>query len=276
MLNSFFVRKIVLKSLEEDIGICDLTTNSIFQDEESSAILIAKEFGVIAGIDIASCVFKTLDSSIIFKEFVKDGEKVVPKQKIAEIQGKTKTILTAERVALNFLQRLSGIATLTANYVDTIKEFDCQILDTRKTTPGLRAFEKYAVKVGGGTNHRLTLDNAVMIKDNHISACGSILEAVKRVRKNIPMTTKIEVETTNFTQIEEALQAKVDIIMLDNMSPKEMKKAVEMIDEKALVEASGGITLEGIREVAKTGVDYISVGALTHSAKALDISLNIY
>lgn len=275
MLDYLVIEDLIKNSLKEDIGLGDLTTNSIFTEEEGKGIFIAKEDGVIAGLPLVAQIWKTINPDLEFETYVNEGDKVLKGQEIAIVQGNLRSILTGERVVLNFLQRLSGIASLTSEYVEEIKDYKAKIVDTRKTIPGLRFLEKYAVRKGGARNHRLSLDNAVMIKDNHIEGCGSITEAVFRVREHIPITTKIEVETKNLQEVEEALKAGVDIIMLDNMNPEMMKQAVSKIGDLALVEASGGINLGTIREVAKTGVDIISVGELTHSAKALDISLNI-
>ncbi|MDK2985273.1 MAG: hypothetical protein PWQ96_915 [Clostridia bacterium] len=276
MLDPFLIEKIIEIALQEDIGFNDITTNSIFSEEISSGVLIAKKPGVIAGLPVAKQVWKKLDDNINFEALVSDGQKVESGEKIALVEGKIRSLLTGERVALNFLQRLSGIATLTSRYVEKVKNYKAIIVDTRKTTPGLRILEKYAITQGGGRNHRLRLDNAVMIKDNHIAGCGSIAEAVERVRKKTPFTITIEVETKNLEEVEEALRAGAGIIMLDNMEPETMKKAVEIIKGSALVEASGGVTLENVQEVAETGVDFISVGELTHSPKALDISFNLF
>ncbi len=269
------IKKIIRNSLEEDIGFGDLTTNSIFTSEKTTGTLISKQDGIIAGLSVAENTWKSIDESISFEYFIKDGDIIHKGQNLAEVNGKIKTLLTGERIALNFLQRLSGIATITSQYVDEIKDYNVKILDTRKTTPGLRCLEKYAVLKGGGKNHRLRLDDAVMIKDNHIAGCGSISEAVKRVRKNIPVTTAIEVETKNLEQVKEALGLGVDIIMLDNMSIGMMKKAVEIVDSTCLIEASGGITLNNVKQVAETGVNFISVGQITHSFTSLDISFNL-
>ncbi|MGB9860264.1 MAG: carboxylating nicotinate-nucleotide diphosphorylase, partial [Moorellaceae bacterium] len=205
----------------------------------------------------------------------REGSRIEAGQAVAGVEGPLLAILGGERVALNFLQRLSGIATLTARYVERVKPYKARICDTRKTAPGLRLLDKYAVRLGGGVNHRWNLGDAVLLKDNHLKAAGGIIPAVEKVRRHIPLTTKIEVEVENLEQVAEALEAKVDIIMLDNMSLSDMRRAVALIDGKALVEASGGITLERVAEVAATGVDFISVGALTHSPPALDFSLEL-
>ncbi len=224
---------------------------------------------------VAALVFKRLDSNILFQEKIKEGEKVPPQKVLAEITGSASVLLKGERVALNFLQRLSGIATITSRYCQEVKDFPVQILDTRKTTPGIRILEKYAVRVGGGHNHRFGLYDAVLIKDNHLAVAGGIKAAVVAVRAQISPTLKIEVEVENLSQLQEALEMKVDIIMLDNMNLEMMKEAVKIAKGKVLIEASGGITLEKLKEVAQTGVDFISIGALTHSVKALDMSMEI-
>ena len=224
---------------------------------------------------VAALVFKRLDSNILFQEKIKEGEKVPPQKVLAEITGSASVLLKGERVALNFLQRLSGIATITSRYCQEVKDFPVQILDTRKTTPGIRILEKYAVRVGGGHNHRFGLYDAALIKDNHLAVAGGIKAAVEAVRAQISPTLKIEVEVENLSQLQEALEMKVDIIMLDNMNLEMMKEAVKIAKGKVLIEASGGITLEKLKEVAQTGVDFISIGALTHSVKALDMSMEI-
>lgn len=269
------VEKIIKKSLQEDLGFGDITTNSIFTNEKTSGFLQAKEKGVIAGLSVAEKVWKSVDSSLFFEAFFCDGNEVNKGDKIALVKGSTRSILVGERTALNFLQRMSGIAALTAKFVSQTKNTSAQIVDTRKTTPGLRIIEKYAVRIGGGKNHRFSLDHAVLIKDNHITACGSITKAVKKVRNHVPIVSIIEVETQNIFQVEEALYAGADIIMLDNMNTENIKEAVDFVSGKALVEASGSITLDRVREIAQTGVDFISVGELTHSPTALDISFSL-
>ncbi len=270
------IDKIVEKSLLEDIGTGDITTDSIIpSDLKAKGIIKTSEEGVVAGLDIACLVLKKLDLEICFQSKIKDGKKILPGEVLAEITGSAQTILKGERVTLNFLQRMSGIATITSKFCQEVKDFPVRIVDTRKTTPGLRILEKYAVRMGGGYNHRFGLYDAVLIKDNHLALAGGIKPAVNSVRKQISHTVKIEVEVENLSQLEEALKVKVDIIMLDNMDLDTMKEAVKMAKGKALIEASGGITLEKVREIAQTGVDLISVGALTHSVKALDISMEI-
>jgi len=270
------IDKIVEQSLLEDIGTGDITTNFIIPSNlKAKGIIKTSEEGVVAGLDIVCLVFKKLDSEICFQSKIKDGKKILAEEVLAEITGSAQTILKGERVALNFLQRMSGIATITSKFCREVKDFPVRIVDTRKTTPGLRILEKYAVRMGGGHNHRFGLYDAVLIKDNHLALAGGVKPAIKSVQKLIPHTTKIEIEVEDLSQLEEALKMQVDIIMLDNMDLDTMKEAVKMAKGKALIETSGGITLEKVREIAQTGVDLISVGSLTHSVKALDISMEI-
>jgi nicotinate-nucleotide pyrophosphorylase (carboxylating) len=262
--------------LKEDMNYCDITTDSLVSsDSVSSGEFLAKKEGVIAGLEVMRRVFFKLDPSVEVQCTVCDGDKVKAGQIIALINGNTRSILKGERLALNLLQRLSGIATKTSAYVDLVKDLGTRIVDTRKTTPGMRELEKYAVRMGGGHNHRFNLSDAVLIKDNHIAACGSIKEAVKRAKDRVSHTTKIEVEVEDLSQLEEALEAGAHIIMLDNMAIETMKEAVRITNGRAVLEASGNINLSTVRGVAETGVDLISVGAITHSAKALDISLTL-
>ncbi|MDN9012692.1 carboxylating nicotinate-nucleotide diphosphorylase [Brevibacillus laterosporus] len=262
--------------LFEDVGHGDITTmTTIPADEKGTGILYAKESGLIAGLDIAEQVFHTVDHELSFQRFVTEGSQVQKGDVIAEVTGSVQAILIGERLALNLLQRLSGIATRTQLFVKEISHTQARIVDTRKTTPGLRLLEKYAVRVGGGHNHRFALYDAVMIKDNHTKDAGGIKEAVKKAREAIPHTMKIEVEAESLMQVQEALEAGADIIMLDNMSCDMMREAVQIISGKAIIEASGGVTLETVRAIAETGVDVISVGGLTHSVAALDISLDL-
>jgi nicotinate-nucleotide pyrophosphorylase (carboxylating) len=268
--------RLIERSLAEDIGNGDITTDHIVSaGAHTKGVIHAKQEGVIAGLAVAEKVFRQLSPQISFVRKVQEGDKVAIGTILAEIEGDARAILTGERVALNFLQRMSGIATQTACLVEKVKNYSVRVVDTRKTTPGLRMVEKYAVMVGGGYNHRFGLYDAVMIKDNHIKVAGSIGQAVTGIRKKVSHMVKIEVEVESLTGVMEALKAKVDVIMLDNMDLDEMKQAVAMIDHAALVEASGGITEDTILEIAKTGVDIISVGALTHSIRSLDISLDI-
>ena len=273
---NILIDKIIEQALLEDIGTGDITTESIIPyDLKSKGIIKTKEEGVIAGLKIANLVFKKLDSEIIFEKKIKDGTKVARNKVLAEISGPARTILKGERVALNFLQRMSGIATITSKFCQQVKDLPVRIVDTRKTTPGLRILEKYAVRIGGGYNHRFGLYDAVLIKDNHIAIAGGIKSVVNSTRKQISHMVKIEVEVENLSQLQEALEMKADIIMLDNMDLNTMKRAVKTVKGKALIEASGGVTLEKVRKIAQTGVDLISIGTLTHSAKSLDIGMEI-
>jgi nicotinate-nucleotide pyrophosphorylase (carboxylating) len=270
------LHKTIRLFLEEDIGRGDLTSESIFsQNEMGSARLVARDGFVVAGVEtVAAEVFKVQNSTITAVDAIADGTNVSAGTVLLTVGGPAIDLLKAERVALNLLQRLSGIATFTARFVDKVKEYPVRITDTRKTTPGLRVLEKYAVRAGGGTNHRFNLTDGVLIKDNHIAACGSIKKAVARVEKNIPHTIRIEVETDTLEQVEECIECGVDIIMLDNMSPEMMSRAVKMINGRALIEASGGVNLHSVESIARSGVDIISIGALTHSAPSCDIGMD--
>ncbi|MGF7049719.1 nicotinate-nucleotide pyrophosphorylase (carboxylating) [Paenibacillus sp. DS2015] len=265
--------------LKEDVGSGDVTTlSTIPEGHQSKGIIHAKEAGIIAGIPVAKRVFEVVDPSLVFIAYVEEGQEVQKGTVLAEIEGSTHQILTGERLALNLLQRLSGIATKTRSYVDALQGLPVRLVDTRKTTPGHRMLEKYAVRVGGGANHRFGLYDAVMIKDNHIKGAGGISQAVSRARDHIPHTMTIEVETENLDQVNEALEAGVDIIMLDNMSYSMMSQAVKLIKTEApnvKVEASGNVSLDTVRAIAETGVDIISVGRLTYSFDSLDISLDL-
>jgi nicotinate-nucleotide pyrophosphorylase (carboxylating) len=273
---NILIDKIVEQALLEDIGTGDITSESIVPyDLKAKGIIKTSEEGVVAGLDIIYLVFKKLDPEICFQSKIKDGKNILPGEVLAKISGSARTILKGERVALNFLQRMSGIATITSKFCQQVKDFPVRIVDTRKTTPGLRILEKYAVRMGGGYNHRFGLYDAVLIKDNHIVVAGGIKSAVNSVQKQISHTVKIEVEVENLSQLQEALKVQVDIIMLDNMDLETMKEAVKIVKGKTLIEASGEITLEKARKIAQIGVDLISVGALTHSVKSLDISMEI-
>ena len=275
-MNKRLVQEIINLALAEDIGAGDITTSStVPRGKKGGASVVAKQDMVLAGLDVFKMVFQTLDASIKVTSTFKDGDKVAKGKTIARLNGPLDALLTGERVALNFLQRMSGIATLTSQYAQAVKGTGTKILDTRKTTPGLRVMEKYAVKAGGGENHRFGLYDAVLIKDNHIAAAGGIKKAVAAARKALPHTLMIEVECGTIKEVKEALAARADIIMFDNMDTDAMKEAVGIVGERALTEASGNMTLERIREVADTGVDFISVGALTHSAPAVDISMKV-
>jgi len=268
------VKKLIEKALEEDIGSGDLTTTAILTGRETGAArAVSKGDIVIGGMDVFKEVFFTLDPTLAVETHFSDGRSVAKGEMLACVSGSLKSILMAERVALNFFQRMCGIATLTRQYVEAVQGTGVKIMDTRKTTPTLRCLEKYAVTAGGGTNHRFGLYDQVLIKDNHITAAGSISRALKKVKETVPRGIRIEVETKNLEEVREALAAKADIIMLDNMGIEAMKEAVSIISGGALVEASGNVTLSNVRDIALTGVDHISVGALTHSAPAADISL---
>ncbi|EGT0015096.1 carboxylating nicotinate-nucleotide diphosphorylase [Clostridium perfringens] len=272
-MNWLLVEENVKRALNEDLQYGDITTESVVLDHKIAKVdIIAKEKGVIAGTEVFKMVFKILgDVEVDFS--VSDGDQVEKGQHFGQVSGDAKKILMGERVALNYMQRMCGIATLTREFVGRLEGTKVKLLDTRKTTPNMRIFEKYAVKVGGGTNHRFGLNDGVMIKDNHIEAAGGIKNAVSLARKNSPFVRKIEVEVESIEQLNEALEAKADIIMLDNMDIKTLKEAVKLIDNRSEVEASGNVTLDNIREIAETGVDFISTGAVTHSFKVLDISM---
>jgi nicotinate-nucleotide pyrophosphorylase (carboxylating) len=264
----------LMNALQEDIGTGDITTLCcVPQEETSTAVFRCKQAGVVCGLEVGKRVFQLLDSSVRFEALVSEGTQVQVGDVVATVSGPSRSILSGERVALNLMQHLSGIATRTHALAQQVAGTGAVIVDTRKTTPGMRVLEKYAVRMGGGTNHRFNLADGVLIKDNHIVASGGIKNAVANARKTVPHTLKIEVETTNLAEIQEALEAGADIIMLDNMSCEEMRQAVALIAGRAKVEASGNMGSRNVREVAETGVDLISVGALTHSVEALDISL---
>ena len=261
-------------ALKEDITSEDVTTNAIMREDKlGEAELLCKQDGVVAGIQIFERVFHLLDENTKVEMYVKDGDVVKNGQLMAKVTGDIRTILTGERVALNYLQRMSGIATHTRKLVDLLGDAKIKLLDTRKTTPNMRIFEKYAVRVGGGTNHRLNLSDGVLIKDNHIGAAGSIKKAVDMAREYAPFVRKIEVEVETMEQVQEAIDAGADIIMLDNMDNETMKKAVALIDGRAETECSGNVTAERVKDIIETGVEYMSCGALTHSSAIMDISL---
>jgi len=266
-------RVLINLALEEDVSTGDITTDNLIPASiRRKAKMVAKANGIVAGLEVAEMVFRKLDNQLVWNVKIDDGGSVSKGDIIVEFEGTYRSLLTGERTALNFLQRMSGIATMSKIYAEALKDFKTKILDTRKTLPGFRLLDKYAVKTGGASNHRIGLYDMVMIKDNHIEVAGGIGKAVNGIRSRIAPGIKIEVETTTLEQVQEAIDADVDIIMLDNMNTETMKKAVEMIAGRAKVEASGNMTLERLREVAATGVDYISIGALTHSVQALDIS----
>jgi nicotinate-nucleotide pyrophosphorylase (carboxylating) len=268
--------EIVGRALSEDLGRQgDITSDAcVPQKAESKAVFVARAPGVIAGLDVAAYVFEALDPSVSFDRLVNDGERVEAATEIARIAGHSRSILTGERTALNLLGRMSGVATATARLVDAISGTGAKISDTRKTMPGLRALDKYAVRVGGGMNHRFGLYDAVMIKDNHLIAAGSIAGAVSAVRATISPGLMVEVEVENLEQLAQVLETDADRVLLDNMGPELLRKAVEMVDGRMTTEASGGVTLENVRQLAETGVDIISVGWITHSAPQLDIALD--
>ena len=274
-----YYKEIIRRALDEDIKSGDVTTQALIPDLVlGKGKFLVKADGIIAGLNVAKIVFEMVDDKIGFKVLIPDGGKVKVKDIVAEVEGKASSILTAERTALNFLQRMSGIATLTNKFVEEISHTETKILDTRKTVPGLRSLDKEAVLLGGGKNHRIGLFDMFLIKDNHIEIAGSITNAVKACRnfqQGKESILRFEVETKNLEEVEEALSCNVDIIMLDNFSTDFMRNAVELINGKCLVEASGNINIDNVKEVAETGVDFISVGALTHSVKALDISLEV-
>jgi nicotinate-nucleotide pyrophosphorylase (carboxylating) len=279
-MNLLDLEPLIDKAIKEDIGKGDITTNlCITQKPVIEAQIVANEEGVIAGLDIAESVFKKVNEKVRFEKKIEDGKRVKKGDVIASIKGEAQDILSSERVALNFLQHLSGIATLTSKFVERVKPYKAKIYDTRKTLPGLRTLEKYAVKTGGGNNHRFGLYDGILIKDNHIKIAGGITQAVKEVQQNLPTRMKVEVETKNLDEIKEAVELGVDIIMLDNMNLELIHEAVKIIKESKkdiLIEASGKINLDNVIQIAAAGVDIISIGALTHSAKALDLSLEIF
>ncbi len=274
LLKNPLVTQIISMALNEDVGTGDITTETtIPADKTASGRFIAKEDMIICGIDVAELVFHTVDESISFNANFKDGDKVCKGDVIATVNGNARNVLTAERTSLNLMQRLTGIATRTHEAVKCVEGTKAKITDTRKTTPGLRVLEKYAVRAGGGTNHRFNLADGILIKDNHIAVSGGIKNAVANARKAAPHTLKIEVEVETKEQLAQALEAGADIIMLDNMPNELMSECVKIIDGRALVEASGNMGDKDLYEVAKTGVDIISIGALTHTVRAADISL---
>lgn len=271
------LKKSIAKFLHEDIGSGDITSEATLPPEQiGTAEFVAKESFVVCGVEtVAPLVFTTQNQAIEIIKASKDQTLASPGDILLTVKGPVLDLLKAERVALNLVQRLCGIATHTSKFVNNVKPLPVRILDTRKTTPGLRMLEKYAVRIGGGHNHRFNLADGVLIKDNHIQACGSIKNAVTRMREKIPHTMKIEVETSTMEEVRECITCSVDIIMLDNMDPGMMREAVKLAGGRALLEASGGINLDNVRQVAETGVDYISIGALTHSAPACDISMRL-
>ena len=276
MANEELIEALIDLAIEEDIASGDISTDAIIPVEsKAAALMTAKADGVISGLEVIRKVYERFEDDFEWTPFVNDGDKVKKGDKILEIKAEYRTLLYGERLSLNILQRMSGIATATARYVNELEGFDTVILDTRKTAPGMRVLDKMAVKDGGGHNHRMGLYDMVMLKDNHIKIAGGIPNAVAAVRKNLPLSVKLEVETTNLDEVRQAVEAGADIIMLDNMDTVAMAEAVKIIGGKAKTEASGNMSIPRLKEVAATGVDYISVGALTHSVTALDISMNI-
>lgn len=276
ILNQFYVDNLIKTALLEDINYVDITTDYLIpEDQENEAKFLAKADGVLCGIEVALRVFTLIQPDFQYEVFIHDGEKVKKGDIIAKIKGKTRTILKGERTALNLLQHMSGISSMTNRIVKIVEGTNASIADTRKTLPGMRPLQKYAVTVGGGKNHRFNLSDAAMLKDNHVDAGGGITNAVTKLRTKLGHMAKVELEVRTLDELREALSVDVDVIMLDNMDNDTMREAVKIADGKALLEASGGITEETIRDVAETGVDIISIGALTHSVKAFDISLKI-
>lgn len=276
MLSKFFVEDHVKSALMEDIGFGDITTESIVtEDKIFTASLVSRVEGIVCGLEVFKTVFKILSDKVEIKLLYKDGDKIKKGDILAKLKGPGKYILLGERVALNYIQRMSGIATETHKYQQAIGDLPCKIVDTRKTTPNFRAFEKYSVKIGGGALHRFNLSDCAMIKDNHIKVAGSVTNAVKMVKANLSHAHKIELECDTIDQIKEALPLGVDIIMLDNMTLEQMKEAVKLINSKAIVEASGGVNLDTVKEIAQCGVDIISSSAIVAKAPALDIALDM-
>ena len=268
------VDQLILEALREDISSEDVTTNAVMREAVDGEVdLICKQDGVIAGLDVFKRVFELLDDKVRVEFYCKDGDEVKNKQLMGKVYGDIRVLLSGERVALNYLQRMSGIATYTHSVADLLKGNKTKLLDTRKTTPNMRIFEKYAVRVGGGYNHRYNLSDGVLLKDNHIGAAGSVTKAVEMAKEYAPFVRKIEIEVENLDMVKEAVEAGADIIMLDNMSTEEMQEAIKIIDGRAETECSGNVTKENIGRLTALGVDYISSGALTHSAPIMDISL---
>ena len=273
-IDKFQMDESIRLALKEDITSEDISTNAVYKNDRLAEIsLFSKEEGILAGIDVFKRVFELLDSSVEFTEYKKDGDNLLNKDLILKIRANVKTILSAERTALNYLQRMSGIATYTQKMVEALDDKNIKLLDTRKTTPNMRIFEKYSVRVGGGYNHRYNLSDAIMLKDNHIDAAGSITEAIKLARDYSPFIKKIEIEVEDLKGVEEAVKAGADIIMLDNMDIETIKKAIKIINKQAIIECSGNVDINNINRFKGLEIDYISSGAITHSAKILDLSL---
>jgi len=277
MFKSYELDRIIDNALREDMPEGDITSeNVVSQDSTSKAVITGKEEGILAGIEVAEKVFKKIDPEIRIKKYFRDGQGIKKGEKLAVLQGSSISLLKGERTALNFLQRMSGIATLTRRFVNGLRGSSTKLLDTRKTTPGLRILEKYAVKTGGGENHRFSLSDMVMLKDNHLRLVGDIRTAVERARANIRPGIKIEVETSNLKEVKEAINSGADMVMLDNMSLNKMREVVEWVNGRIPLEVSGKVDLDNIKDIALLGVDYVSVGSLTHSFKSLDISMNFF
>ena len=273
-IDKFQMDESIKLALKEDITSEDISTNAIYKNDRLAEVsLYSKEDGILAGLDVFKRVFELLDNSVEFTEYKKDGDKLLNKDLILKIRADIKTILSAERTALNYLQRMSGIATYTQKMMEALDDKNIKLLDTRKTTPNMRIFEKYAVRVGGGYNHRYNLSDAIMLKDNHINAAGSITEAIKLAREYSPFIKKIEIDVEDLKGVEEAVRAGADIIMLDNMDIETIKKAIKIINKQAIIECSGNVDITNINRFKGLEIDYISSGAITHSAKILDLSL---
>ena len=273
-IDKFQMDESIKLALKEDITSEDISTNAIYKNDRLAEVsLYSKEDGILAGLDVFKRVFELLDNSVEFTEYKKDGDKLLNKDLILKIRADIKTILSAERTALNYLQRMSGIATYTQKMMEALDDKNIKLLDTRKTTPNMRIFEKYSVRVGGGYNHRYNLSDAIMLKDNHINAAGSITEAIKLAREYSPFIKKIEIEVEDLKGVEEAVRAGADIIMLDNMDIETIKKAIKIINKQAIIECSGNVDITNINRFKGLEIDYISSGAITHSAKILDLSL---
>lgn len=276
-LSPILIDDAISAALAEDLGRAgDITTHATIPARATArAVIAARETGVVAGLPLAHAAFRRIDQNIGFEAWLEDGANVAPRAIVARIDGPARAILSAERVALNYLGRLSGVASLTAQYAARIAHTKAKVCDTRKTTPLLRAFEKYAVRCGGGDNHRFGLDDAVLIKDNHIAVAGGVVPALRAAKRFVGHLVKIEIEVDTLAQLKDVLAEGADVVLLDNMTPDDLRRAVEMVDGNMICEASGGVTLETVAEIAETGVDLISVGALTHSAKVLDLGLDI-
>lgn len=276
MMPMHALNRLIDLALEEDIGTGDITTETLIPaNAEGEAVIIAKEPLVLAGMPVAQAVFRCLDPAMTFSEALSDGASVAPGSCVLKITGRLQPLLTGERTALNFLQRLSGIATHVRRYVDAMPSTPIRLVDTRKTTPGWRALEKYAVRIGGAANHRMSLSDGILIKDNHVAICGGIRAALEKARHTAPHTLKLEIEVSTPAEALEAAEAGADIIMLDNMAPETIREALRLIDGRALVEVSGGVNRDNLAALSASGVDIVSVGALTHSAVAVDISMQV-